>query len=715
MKRLMELSLLLAIAGCGLSLGLTRPSTTLYSAATQVEGFWRYDLKAGGSWEPLPPSRPVQGLGMVAHDGSIYRIGGLVAKNATLKEEADLHSLDEFERFDPTVGRWEKLTPMPVARSSHDAAVWGDHVYVVGGWRMRGKGNDEEDWHDSAYRADLTQRPIVWEKLPTAPFKRRALAVAAAHGRIYAIGGMTHQHKISNSVDYYDVETGKWVEAPALPVSSKLKGFGATAFGHGGAIYASPCDGEIYKLTRDAKQWERTGYRASEPRFFHRLIPAGNRLYLLGGAAFGQGHTHSVEAIDLSQPAPPITGPPPSHDPHGRSPRSTKNKQVAEAWPGFRGKGDSHASASGLPLQWSDDEGVAWRKKLEGYGQSSPVVWGDRVFVTSVQGAEKETLIVSALSVKTGKTLWSKRFDADQKIKSSQMVSRAAPTPVVDAKRLYVFFESGNLMAMGHDGEVVWQRGLSKAYGAFQGNHGIGSSPALTADGGLAVLVDHGGPSYLLCVDAGTGKTRWKADHPQRVSWSSPVYASGEIIVSSNGFVESHDAVSGKKRWSVDGLEKNTVPSPTLTDDLVIVGTSDRAHSVAIRRRGAQAGRIAWRAEDASTTFCSPLAAGQSVYYVNRAGVVHSVDMKTGKKRWDQRIASSCWASPVLAGDRVYFFGKDGSTTVMQADTAEPKILAESKLTLTDETRLYGVAAVDGAWLIRTGDELICVGKPALH
>ncbi|HEX2491441.1 MAG TPA: PQQ-binding-like beta-propeller repeat protein, partial [Blastocatellia bacterium] len=182
-----------------------------------------------------------------------------------------------------------------------------------------------------------------------------------------------------------------------------------------------------------------------------------------------------------------------------------------DVWPGFRGLGDSHTAARELPLEWADDKNVAWDVALPGYGQSSPVVWRDRVFLTAVEGANKEKLLVFSQDLKGGRQLWVKEFPATFTMKDANTVSKAAPTPAVDERRVYVFFESGDLFAFDHKGNPQWRRKLAEEYGAYKTNHGLGSSIALT-DKAVIALVAHGGPSYLLAVDKQTGKNLWKSD-----------------------------------------------------------------------------------------------------------------------------------------------------------------------------------------------------------
>jgi outer membrane protein assembly factor BamB len=438
----------------------------------------------------------------------------------------------------------------------------------------------------------------------------------------------------------------------------------------------------------------------------------------------------------------------------------------SDTWPGFRGDGSARSAARDLPVTWTP-ESVAWRAPLAGYGQSAPVVWKDRVFVTSVDGAEKEKCLVAAFDAGTGKPVWSKEVAATQRGKNNPMMSRAAPTPVVDAGGVYAFFESGDVVAFSHNGEQRWARSLTKEYGEFKNNHGLGSSPAQT-DGAVILLIDHAGPSYLLALDKKTGKDVWKTDRPSRSSWTSPVVAEQNgrpvVLTSSGGALTANDAATGKQLWEMGGLTGNTIPSPTVLGDLVLVGAGENrmkpdpaasAKSNCAVRLTDTGFEPAWQGKKAVSHHASPVAHAGHAYFVTQAGVVYCLDLKTGEEKYSERLDGPCWATPIAAGEHVYFFGKDGVTTVLKAGPAFEKVAAnrlwsaedfarrqaEAKKSAAaslpkppegkgpgggpplpkdqlDATRysavgdvVYGAAAVDGALFVRTGTELLCVRK----
>lgn len=387
------------------------------------------------------------------------------------------------------------------------------------------------------------------------------------------------------------------------------------------------------------------------------------------------------------------------------------------SWSSFRGQGDSQATEAKLPLTWSDTQNVAWKKELPGYGQSSPVVWKDLVFVTSVSGENKEKLQVTCIKVDSGDVAWTKEFPTSKPEKVTEYISRGAPTPVVDADRVYAFFESGDVVALNHQGETVWTRSLTADYGPFKGNHGLGSSMAQT-DTTVIVLADHSGPSYLLSLDKATGKTVWKKDRESRVSWSSPIVAPGpegpEILISSNGVVQCMAAKTGDLLWEVTDLKGNTVASPSVTEQGVVVGSSQPGDNLLIRRGGkgnVSGTHVAWRADGVSSSFGSPVVNGGRAFFVSKAKVLFAVDMEKGTKLWNQRLPESTWASPIAVGDRIYFFCTDGTTIVIRSAN-EYEQLAENKLPVDD--KVYGVAVTHGGFVIRSGSRLTFIQeKPA--
>ena len=395
--------------------------------------------------------------------------------------------------------------------------------------------------------------------------------------------------------------------------------------------------------------------------------------------------------------------------------RSTEdtNHHVSQqtTWPQFRGHlGRSVSRASNIPLEWSSDN-VMWRASTPSFGQSSPVIWNDTVFLTSIEGASKETLWISALRLTDGKEQWRRAFLASEQHEFNDYVSKAAPTPAVDEERVYALFASGDLYAVTHAGDVAWHRDLSTEYGSFGGNHGVGSSVILTPQA-VVVFLARRDYSYLLSIERTTGDTLWKTDRKAGVAWTTPTLSPDghEIIVSASGQVQGFNSDTGQLLWTFEGLTGNNVPSPSVTENLVITGGLGVEANLALRRgeKGQLANpSIAWRADSASN-FGSPLVYTNCAYWVNPAGVARCLDIDTGVRRWIHRLPSSVWATPLGYKDYVYFFGTNGVTEVLRATADGPHVVATNHISVS--APVTGYAVVDGAIVVRAGREIIRIG-----
>ena len=671
--------------------------------------FRRIKLDGSGGWEELPMGTPLQGLPLVAHGGKLYRVGGLDAHNPTGEEE-DLHSVDQFAVFDPESGAWSELPSLPGPRSSHNAVVIGDTLYVVGGWAL--SGSSDGDWQSGALAIDLASSDAQWRELPEPPFKRRALAISHLDGRVAVLCGMTDEADLSKQVFFYDPAEETWSEGPEFP-GRAFHGFGLSAWNLDGVLYAGGMEGVLYRLNETGEEWVKVTELTTR-RFFHQLVPDGTgNLLAVAGASPEEGHTGSIERLSVegeeetTEPAEEtaLADPEAVDEAQKTTQWVDPRESPPDRWPGFRGVGTSVTAATNLPLNWSDEEGVAWRADLPGYGQSSPVVWGGRVFVTTMQGDEKETPTVLCFDLKTGEELWRREFESSQRVEANNFVSRSAPTPCLDEHGVYAWFESGDLFALDHNGKLLWQRSIVDEFGAIEGNHGIGGSPLLSGST-LIVPMLHAGPSYLLAVDTSTGATLWKTDSEPRIAWSSPSLTEDRVLVSGAGSVEAYDVATGERLWQVDSFEGNNVPSPSVAGDLIVIGSQERSSNAAIITEQ-DAAEIAWRGEKATSSFASPLLYGGKAYFVSKAGVAFCVDAATGKLIWKERLSDSCWASPLASGDRVYFFCKDGETAVYSAGSSEQ--IGDGSLTISDGSRVYGVAAVASNLLLRAGAILICL------
>jgi hypothetical protein len=285
-----------AIAGNALYVyGGNLGSAHSYAKDGQSHELRKLTLDGNGKWETVAEGPGLQGLALVSHGDTLYRIGGFTAKNEE-GEDNDLWSQASVTAFDTAKGEWRDLPDLPEARSSHDAAVLGDVIYVIGGWALQGK--DNRQWHSTAWSLDLSADKPEWKALPAPPFERRALAVAAHDGKIYAIGGMQHEGGVCTKVDIFDPATQKWTEGPSIQ-GEGMEGFGASAFATGGSLFVSTNNARLQRLSADGSAWEIVR-ELPRGRFFHRMLPLDDhRFVLVGGANMEVGKFEEVDVISV--------------------------------------------------------------------------------------------------------------------------------------------------------------------------------------------------------------------------------------------------------------------------------------------------------------------------------------------------------------------------------------------------------------------------------
>jgi outer membrane protein assembly factor BamB len=408
------------------------------------------------------------------------------------------------------------------------------------------------------------------------------------------------------------------------------------------------------------------------------------------------------------------------------------------AWPSFQKGGDPSVADDNLPLHWKPGEGIAWQVELQGYGQSSPVVAGQQVFVTSTSGPNKETCHLAAFQLSDGEKRWQLDLANPSPEESTNYVSKAAPTPAVDQERLIALFEGGLLLATDFTGQILWQRNLVEDYGPLAARHGLGSSLEQDEQR-VFVWLERTEQPYLLAVDKETGKSIWKVEGMGATSWSSPrLVAVGDgahLVCSASGRVSGFDPATGVRLWELDGVANNTTATPfPLTDGRFLLGASEGRGEEAggngaqsngviqIRRRedGSYTAEFIWRARRATSSFGSPVVADQLAYLVNRAGVLYGLDVATGEERYVSRLgAGSIWATPLITPNRLYFFGREGTTSVVaRGDRFEELATnplwegsadrqpAEEAALGTGGPVLYAAVAAAPYLILRSGDTL---------
>ncbi len=414
-----------------------------------------------------------------------------------------------------------------------------------------------------------------------------------------------------------------------------------------------------------------------------------------------------------------------------------------DSWPAFQNGGVLAVPQADLPLKWSPSEGIAWRTKLAGYGQPSPVVKEDLIYVTSTSGEMKEHLHVEAIDLRSGEQVW--RVDAKNSSpeKSTNYVSRAAPSPVCDTAGVIALFEGGNVIALTPDGKMRWERDLVADFGEIKARHGLGSSLEQDETRVFAWIERQEQP-YILALSKKTGKTIWESAGIGVTSWSSPRLVSvGEgrhLVLSGIGKLTGLDPKTGKQLWHLDDISGNSTPTPVpLGSGRFLIGaTEGRGQSsggnaaasngvvqIEETEDGKFEARFVWHAKKATSSFGSPVAHQGYACFVNRSGVVYCLDLETGAEQYAQRSSSSIWATPLAAGNRLYLFGRNGTTTVIKSG---PKFesLAVNELWATgtqgdssnaDENDglgsavLYAAAAVGSDLILRRGDFLYSIAR----
>jgi outer membrane protein assembly factor BamB len=415
-------------------------------------------------------------------------------------------------------------------------------------------------------------------------------------------------------------------------------------------------------------------------------------------------------------------------------------------WPQFRGPGGRGVSAEkGLPDEWSATRNVLWKTPIPGRGHSSPVVWGDRIFLTTaiegevVAGAKgvrhvmdgqdfrhpqgvgddrRHTFKVLALDARSGRVAWERTaheglpFDTRH-----QRGSFASQTPVTDGTLVYTYFGSeGLVFAWDFAGNLKWKVALG---GIATVGVGVGTSPVLYRD--LLILQcdeDNGDKSFIAALDKRTGREKWRVPRKVQVSWATPllVRAGGrdELVTSGTEWIIAYDPASGRELWRAKGLESNAVPSPVAVGDIVVLSAGYPAKvAMGIRAggRGDVTGsdRILWRHEKGTAYVPSPIAYDGLVYLITDKGILTCVDPKTGKVLYEGGrvpVPATVMSSPVAHDGRILISSMEGDTFVIKAGPVHEVL----KTNTIGEPMAASPALARGRIYIRGGSHLFAIG-----
>ncbi len=435
---------------------------------------------------------------------------------------------------------------------------------------------------------------------------------------------------------------------------------------------------------------------------------------------------------------------------------------IAENWPHWRGPTrDGNSSEKSLPTDWSPSEGITWKLEMPAWSGSTPIIWGDYIFINTAGGGERQVrrrgrgrggsppaappprssmttqpeekkpdpeagkLSLLCLDRNQGRVIWERPLGEGNRQMRKQNMS--SPSPVTDGTHVWVMTGTGILKAFDFSGNEKWSRDIQADYGQFGLNWGYASSPLLY-DGMLYVQVLHGmrtdDPSYLLGIDPASGQTQWRVERPTDAPRESPdSYTTPavlkydgkvEIVVTGGDYVTGHDPSNGKELWRRGGLNPKKagnyriVASPLVRDDVLYVPT--RKNPLQAFRTGGASGRpeLIWKTEDGPDV-PTPVTDGEFLYIVRDNGVMLCLNARSGELVWGpERVRPGTYsASPVLADGKIYATSEDGVTSVVEASD-EFKLLAENDL---ESYTLSSPAISDGQIFIRTEKFLYCIGK----
>jgi outer membrane protein assembly factor BamB len=391
---------------------------------------------------------------------------------------------------------------------------------------------------------------------------------------------------------------------------------------------------------------------------------------------------------------------------------------VTEDWPQWRGpRGDGSSLEQNLPTHWSATENIAWKASVPGKGHSSPIVFGDRIFLTTCL-EEKGERVLLCYGRADGKLLWQREVLRSPLEKKHDLNSFASATPCTDGKHVWVsFFETPKIVVACYDmaGNETWR----KSPGTFSSIHGFCSSPVLYKDT-LILNCDQDAPAYIVAFNKETGEERWRTDRPNRTrSYCTPAFfdvnGRKQMILSGSKCVTGYDADTGKLLWIVDGPTEQYVASLVMTDGVVFLTAGfPEHHLLGIDPTGTgditKSPQVLWHEKKdhrAVSYVPSPVAGGHWFFLVSDGGIGTCWEAKTGKQLWKQPLSPHQSASGIIAGGNAYFTGDDGETTVFKA---APTFELVGKNPLGENC--YASPAVSrGQIFIRTSHTLWCVGS----
>ena len=386
----------------------------------------------------------------------------------------------------------------------------------------------------------------------------------------------------------------------------------------------------------------------------------------------------------------------------------------ASDWPRFRGpNGDGIAPDTKLPTKLSA-QSISWAADLPGRGISSPIIVGDRIFVTCSSGPRQDRLHVLCFNLADGSLRWERQYWATGRTMTHEKISAAAPSPTSDGKYIYAIFSSNDCLALDFDGNLVWYRGLGRDYPNASNSLGMASS-LLVVDGILIAQVENDSESFVAGLDTATGINHWKIERPKRANWTSPGVIKGSdgkplVLVQSSKGLAAISPADGHTVWNyAEGA--STLPSTTVSGGKLYVPSFG---ITVLEPTDGAAPKQLWRARQLRPETSSPLVQGQQLFSLNDGGILTCASTEDGKRLWQLRLKGPFSSSPVAAGGYIYCVNEAGLLQVVDptkvTDPEKPESALVSELDL-GQTVIGTPSIAAGSLFVRSDGRLWRIGN----
>lgn len=374
-------------------------------------------------------------------------------------------------------------------------------------------------------------------------------------------------------------------------------------------------------------------------------------------------------------------------------------------WTGFRGPhGNGVSEEVGLPVNLDIEKHIAWKVALPGKGLSSPLVVGDRVFVTVSGGTRQDRLQIICLSSIDGSVIWHRQFWAMGSTMCHSKTSIAAPTPVTDGVSLFAIFSSNDIFCLDLNGNLKWLRGLTVDYPNARNSLGMASSLVLANDV-LVAQVENDSESFVVGLDKGNGSNLWKINRPKSANWTTATvnkskFGKDQVFLQSGEGIHAIDPENGNMVWHYsDGA--STIPSSVLKGNMLYV-PSQGLTALELSKDG-KTFKQKWRSGRLRPGTASPLVYRNHIYSLNNAGVLACADIESGKRLWQLRLDGPFGGSPIVAENHLYVFSEEGLAQVVDLTAPEGNISGKMDL---GEMIQCSPAVANGAIYVRSNSSI---------